>query len=237
MPWFKVDDKAHEHRKFRGCSLPAVGLWTLAGAWSSDLRMDGFVPDTVLRRWGASEKHAGELVARGLWVQADKDGESGWRFHDWADWQPERKDVETALGRARWTRNNNLKKNRALCDQIVARDGGLCRYCGVRVKWTDRRSPIGATYDHVDPDGDNTLENIVVACRRCNGRKKDRTPEEAGMPLVEPGQNRIGSRSDLDPTQQEPAASSQDGASRVDTRSDRDGHQVGSSSEHQVGGD
>jgi 5-methylcytosine-specific restriction endonuclease McrA len=89
--------------------------------------------------------------------------------------------------RFRWTRNNRLGKLPELCTFVKTRDRSLCRYCGVRVNWADKRGAAGATYDHVDPDGDNTRENLVVACRRCNGRKKDRTPEQAGMPLLRPG--------------------------------------------------
>ena len=60
------------------------------------------------------------------------------------------------------------------------RDGGLCAYCGGR----------GSTVDHILPvsrGGGSTWENTVLACGPCNNRKRDRTPEEAGMRLlVEP---------------------------------------------------
>lgn len=60
------------------------------------------------------------------------------------------------------------------------RDGGLCAYCGGR----------GNTVDHVLPQsrgGRSTWENTVLACGPCNNRKRDRTPDEAGMRLlVEP---------------------------------------------------
>src|SRR5690606_8137680 len=58
-----------------------------------------------------------------------------------------------------------------LREQIKRRDRNLCRYCGTRVNWAARNADDAATYDHVDPDGENTLSNVVVACRRCNGRK------------------------------------------------------------------
>lgn len=192
MTWFKVDDKAHDHPKFRRPSLAAIGLWTMAGSWSGDNRTDGFIPATIPRRWSATRKHVEELVAAGLWEPAEVDGEPGWRYHDWPDHQPEKEDTADALGRARWARKNALSKNRRTCDAVVARDGGLCRYCGVDVNFRDRKGPRGGTYDHVDPrilDAPgfykaNAMANVVVACRRCNGRKRDRTPEEAGMPLL-----------------------------------------------------
>lgn len=185
--WFKVDDQFHDHGKVRRVDydVAAIGLWTLAGSWCGANRTDGFVPASVLRRWSSSwRKHAATLVRAELWEPAEIDGEAGWVFHDWEDCNPSKVETTTDIGRLRWRRKNALSKNRSLCEQIVARDRSLCRYCGVRVNWQDRRGKTGGTYDHVDPSGDNTLANVVVACRRCNGRKRDRTPEEAKMPLL-----------------------------------------------------
>lgn len=185
--WFKVDDQFHDHGKLRKIDYDpaAIGLWTLAGSWCGSNRTDGFVPASVLRRWSSSWKRlAGRLELAGLWEPAEVDGERGWVFHDWEDCNPNKDETTTDIGRLRWRRKNALSKNRELCEQIVARDRGLCRYCSVRVNWQDRRGKTGGTYDHVDPAGDNSIGNVVVACRRCNGRKRDRTPEEAGMPLL-----------------------------------------------------
>lgn len=89
--------------------------------------------------------------------------------------------------RARWQRRKALARMSELCQAIKARDRHLCAYCGQRVNWADKKGRLGGTYDHVDPDGENTLDNVRVACRHCNGKKKDRTPEQAGMPLYRPG--------------------------------------------------
>ena len=59
---------------------------------------------------------------------------------------------------------------------VLTRDGRRCGYCG----------KAASTVDHVLPrsrGGGNTWENTVAACDRCNGRKGDRTPAEARMPL------------------------------------------------------
>jgi 5-methylcytosine-specific restriction endonuclease McrA len=59
---------------------------------------------------------------------------------------------------------------------VFIRDGHLCQYCGRTAE----------NVDHVLPRsrrGPHTWENVVAACRRCNSRKKDRTPAEAGMVL------------------------------------------------------
>ena len=82
----------------------------------------------------------------------------------------------------RWRRKRNKElhspKCKALRKRIRNRDRNLCRYCGRRVKWGANNADHGATYDHVDPDEDNTLSNVVVSCRQCNGRKNERTPEQ-----------------------------------------------------------
>jgi 5-methylcytosine-specific restriction endonuclease McrA len=59
---------------------------------------------------------------------------------------------------------------------VFLRDEHTCQYCG---------SPA-ENVDHVVPrsrGGDHSWGNVVAACRRCNARKEDRTPGEAGMGL------------------------------------------------------
>lgn len=94
MPWFKVDDKLHDHRKVRTLGVSAIGLWTLAGSWSADNLEDGFVPDAVCARWDKNYRAlAGRLVDAGLWSVAEKQGEQGWQFHNWDEFQPTRDKV------------------------------------------------------------------------------------------------------------------------------------------------
>lgn len=88
MVWFKVDDKLHDHRKARAAGKAAMGVWVLAGSWSSDHGTGGFVPADVLPRWG-TRADANKLVAVGLWFPAEHDGEKGWRFHEWTDRNPD----------------------------------------------------------------------------------------------------------------------------------------------------
>jgi 5-methylcytosine-specific restriction endonuclease McrA len=60
---------------------------------------------------------------------------------------------------------------------VFARDAHRCQYCGI----------VADSIDHVMPrsrGGPHTWENVVAACRPCNVRKRDRTPEEAHMRLA-----------------------------------------------------
>lgn len=80
MTWFKVDDSLHSHPKTMAVSLAAVGLWAVAGSWSSDHLTDGFIPDhmVALLSRGQAELPK-ELCAAGLWKRA----RGGFRFHQW----------------------------------------------------------------------------------------------------------------------------------------------------------
>ena len=64
---------------------------------------------------------------------------------------------------------------------LFARDQSLCMYCG-------RECPRSSlTRDHVQPvskGGRDIWENVVSACFHCNSRKGNRTPQQAGMPLL-----------------------------------------------------
>ena len=65
--------------------------------------------------------------------------------------------------------------------KLFARDRQLCAYCGSRFDETH------LTREHIIPQaqgGPNTWMNVVTACRGCNHRKADRTPEQARMPLL-----------------------------------------------------
>lgn len=72
------------------------------------------------------------------------------------------------------------KKLDASCatrDGILLRDKKRCGYCGDKAN----------TIDHVLPrsrGGTDSWYNLIAACESCNGRKANRTPQEAGMTLL-----------------------------------------------------
>lgn len=64
---------------------------------------------------------------------------------------------------------------------LFARDAYLCLYCGQQF------GRAHLTRDHVLPlskGGADLWENVVTACFHCNSRKANRTPQQAGMPLL-----------------------------------------------------
>lgn len=64
---------------------------------------------------------------------------------------------------------------------IFIRDQAKCQYCGKKQTFDE------ATYDHVtakSKGGRASFTNMVTACRSCNTKKGNRSPEEAGMKLL-----------------------------------------------------
>jgi 5-methylcytosine-specific restriction endonuclease McrA len=63
---------------------------------------------------------------------------------------------------------------------VMTRDRWTCQYCGVKLPMSQ------LNYDHVVPraqGGRTVWENIVTSCIECNSKKRDRTPQQAGMSL------------------------------------------------------
>lgn len=112
MPWFKVDDQLHSHPKGRRAGLPALGLWAMCGSWSMAYKTDGFVPDWVVTGWSNGRKLADQLVAASLWEPSNRNGEDGWEFHDWADFQPTSDEIEKERESARKRQRDRRQRMR-----------------------------------------------------------------------------------------------------------------------------
>jgi hypothetical protein len=139
-------------------------------------------------------KLTARLVANGVWHDAatlDDCTECSERTAQIADgtflihrwWEPllHSSGKNDAVKRQRETRRKALNRNKPLVASIRNRDRDLCRYCGIDTldsSGPDKRSALVRTLDHVDPWGGNVLGNVVVACKRCNGWKNERTPEQ-----------------------------------------------------------
>lgn len=66
---------------------------------------------------------------------------------------------------------------------VLRRDKHTCGYCGK----STAESGLTMTWDHIVPrskGGADSWMNAITACIKCNSKKADRTPEEAGMPLL-----------------------------------------------------
>lgn len=198
MPAFWVDDQLPVNPKFAALierqtpvAYEAMSLWLLAGAHSQAKLSDGRVSDgdvvRLLLSKAKATRAAGLLVQVGLWHAPGHDCvdcpaiDAGYAFHDWFQMRydhGEQVKVKRAVRRE--------LKDPKIREAVRLRDGDECRYCGRRVNWKDRRSDAGGTYDHVIPGLAKGPGNIVVCCAKCNRKKAQRRPEQAGMTLRPP---------------------------------------------------
>lgn len=116
MTWFKVDDSFHSHPKVLATEPAALGLWVVAGTWSSANLTDGFVPDHVIPRLLPDAAMLAEaLVTTGLWKRC----RGGYLFHDWTDYNPSAKqvrstrEVRAAAGRKGGVASGKTRSKRA----------------------------------------------------------------------------------------------------------------------------
>ena len=73
---------------------------------------------------------------------------------------------------------NKIKKKNPSRSMIYKRDDHTCQYC---------ESKKNLTIDHIVPKskgGQDTWENMVVACSSCNTKKSDTLLEQTGMKLI-----------------------------------------------------
>lgn len=199
MPFFQVDDQLSVSRKTQSLienegplqGGSAIGLWTLAGSLAQAKGSDGVVTTGDLVRQyldrAKALKAAKLLVKYRLWHAHGHDcdrcppvAEGEYLFHDWFAMG------YTPAEKVRQNRDKRKElKNNEIIDAVWARDGEHCRYCRRHVKRGDRKSPNRPTLDHVYPGVARGPGNLVVACLPCNQKKGQRTPEQAGMPLVD----------------------------------------------------
>lgn len=81
-----------------------------------------------------------------------------------------------------YVRNRNNTHVRFCRENVYIRDNYTCQYCGRRF------GTKHLTLDHVMPvsrEGKKDWYNVVSACRSCNQKKANKTPNEARMPLLQ----------------------------------------------------
>lgn len=210
MQWLKVDSLQANHPKILAIDDgPAKLLWYELLSICSEHETDGRAAQHMIKRAGLNaylttpgplRKAVRRLVATGLFHDHTTVGscdpcvaEFGEVApgevvaHNWSDANPVKADKTDETRAFKANRKRQLKKLAALKEAIRRRDRDYCRYCGVRVNMNDRITVDGGQLDHVDPDGPNSMENLVRSCRGCNmHRKGERTPTEAGMVMLPP---------------------------------------------------
>lgn len=125
--WMKVDDRLHSHRKTRTVTkshadktrdIAPMGLWVAAGSWAAQNGKEGWVPEDELDRWDDDWKMlAARLVDAGFWWPEDLDGEAGYGFHDWHDYNPS---IEAASASGEFGNHVRWHVNRSKVDPECA---------------------------------------------------------------------------------------------------------------------
>ncbi|MCW2674814.1 MAG: hypothetical protein JWP14_3403 [Frankiales bacterium] len=197
MAWVRNDDQAADHPKvLRAASSPrpkdlvlgpdafagaVYGLVSLCASWSASKLQDGWVPESQLRRVAGRDA---DLIGRSA-VRAGFLSKKERRDGDWGWWIVQDDLLFHIRSKAEIDaekKYRSMLRNPDVYGPIRKRDGDQCRYCGVVVIWKDNKSARGGLLEHVIPGEDD----LVVACRGCNGIKGDNPPEAAGLTLQPP---------------------------------------------------
>lgn len=165
----------------------AVALVTRGGSWSARNQEDGFVPESMIARFTSDPVQAVRVLASRKVLHRAK---GGVRFSDWARWAralgfPAEGDDQAQREQTPAARRQALFRDPALKQAIRERDCDRCRYCGIAVRWGKGRAGDSGAYDCIDPRGFVSPGNVVVACMACREAKGDRTPEQAGMKVLD----------------------------------------------------
>jgi hypothetical protein len=88
MTWFKVDDLLCNNQKAIAAG-PALALWVLAGAWSSNQLTEGFIPKQIARKYG-TQNQIDRLIKAGLWEVAD----GGFQMPHFLEYNPSKMQVK-----------------------------------------------------------------------------------------------------------------------------------------------
>lgn len=218
MPWLRLDDVSYDDPQVRAVGNAAYGALTRIKLYCSAQRTDGWIDTTKAREIASSAElrkltrtrigdgppllHQVGDECRCLTSASWPAEQGGYYVHDFLAGNPSRSENDVHRAKKRELKDPALKA------AVKARDGDTCRYCGITVRWADRKTPAGGVFDHVDPKFAAGADNLVVACRGCNSRKQDCLPAEAGMTLrPAPGstptsttdQRRINDRSVIGP--------------------------------------
>lgn len=134
----RLDDHFWAHPKVLNCSDGAIALWARALSWVGFQLTDGFVPHQCLRLLRGRKRDADRLVEAGLWVRGECDGQLGYWFHDFTDWNNAA------------TREEVEKRRKRGHDRVIKH----------REKTTGRQGPPPETADtgHPDAHGDKLVD-------------------------------------------------------------------------------
>ena len=111
---FRVNDGLPWHPKTVGMTLPAIGLWTIGGAWCARYLTDGYIPTEVLH--GFAGRHRAviqELIDRNLITELA----GGYQYVDWLQYQRSKAELENE--REQWRQRQARARRKRLGEPDV----------------------------------------------------------------------------------------------------------------------
>ncbi len=191
--WTKLDDGWWHNHKVQALSRAARGLLADVLSYCGDAKKDGYIPTFALSQLRCSAQDADfrALIRAGL-IHRSTDTcvcltkrdfvwpGKGYVVHDWLDYNPSRDENEVERAKRAELRDSALRA------AVRARDLSRCRYCARQLnpKARNGSDDVKETLDHVDPLIAAGADNLVLACKSCNSAKRNRTPEQALMPVI-----------------------------------------------------
>ena len=189
MAWLRIDDRLAMSVKVRGLveegvrgprakaqRNEALGHWLQILSWVAGEGSDGFVTADIVEEYGTDATTARLLRARygraPLLHRRDEHGrpascpclaDRNWpadydyAVHDYLDRNPSRSENDVHKAKARELRDPKLKA------AVAARDGDMCRYCGVATRLADKRGELGR---NVRPRRPGDRRRREQPCRR-----------------------------------------------------------------------
>lgn len=181
MAWLRLYDDIIDKPKVMMLEPPVFKTWVLCLCVSK--ATEGVLPSLkqVAFQLRISESmldnHIAQLVKNRLIDEID----GGYKMHGW-DKRQFTSDTSTErvnrYRKARYDAGLSSAGYQKYRPEVLARDGHACRYCGA-VK--------NLVLDHLIPvvkGGDDSIDNLITACKACNSRKAGRSIQEAGMSLL-----------------------------------------------------
>jgi 5-methylcytosine-specific restriction endonuclease McrA len=202
MAWLRLDDGLDNDpiilniARSRADAMRILGSLTGMMLYAARHLTDGFLPELIVREHLRSKRlreafthppgggtpllhrrgDTCECLDGRLWPATGAD----YAIHHYLQSNPTRGEYDVQRAKQAELRD------RELLAAVRRRDGDCCRYCGTKTRWADRRSGAGMVLDHIDPATAAGAMNLVIACRSCNSRKGNRTPEAAAMTVLPP---------------------------------------------------
>lgn len=203
MAWIKSYQELDRHPKLKRLArflniqeVAAIGYLQRLWWWAVDYAQDGNLTDfsdEEIKEAIGFDGDEGELISALVdsgFLDLDET-ENTLCIHDWSEYTQSPKNDPAENER------KNLLYKTGLSKKVKGRDKDICQSCGEKVNWKSKRGDTGGTYILVDPNGEYTLDNVVVSCKKCaenRGLESEPKPE----PNSEPKTKKMELNTELD---------------------------------------